>query len=236
MEFNAMVEAIAARVAQQLALEEAQTAQEQRLPQLLLLTMDHGTCCHEILESPRLKARYQTTCALLEGYDCDPAAFDTVLVYGLDLCALGKIASGICDTPYAALAVRAILLGKKLIIIRDEVELFHYGQTAPPAFYEMMLEKIHLLEQSGVVFCGCEETEEILLGNVAAVAVPPPVQKTVTKRVEKEQCISKRVITEKDIAGAFSDGVTVLHIEKKGILTDLAKDYARERGIEVIRG
>ena len=51
----------------------------------------------------------------------------------------------------------------------------------------------------------------------------------------KEQTLSKRVVTERDIISLKESGVTRALIGEKTIVTDLAKDLARTRGIEIVR-
>ena len=51
----------------------------------------------------------------------------------------------------------------------------------------------------------------------------------------KEVRIDKRVLTEKDLIEANMDGVTKVYIGEKTIITALAKDAAKDRGMTIVR-
>lgn len=231
MDFNVLVEAIVAKVAQRVAELETQSAPAK--PKLLVLTKHHGTCCHELLESTRIGARYATECALLLEHDCDIDSYEAVVLYNMDNEVLFKIAGGICDSPFTTLAVQAILTGKKVYVVRNEVELFDYERTAPAAYYAMMLQKVALLEASGVMLCCYDELEDAILG---APCAPKAVAACAPQAAcEKELHITKKVILEKDMTAAHLEKATAVCIGAKSILTDLARDYAHEHGIKIIR-
>lgn len=251
MDFNALVEEIVARVAEKLdnaneaenpqsIAETTEKTADCGRPKLLILSQSHGTHCHQMLESKRLTAKFATECALTKDFDCDISEYAAVILYHLSNEALMKIAEGNGDTPYTALAVRAILMGKKVIAVREEVELFDYKSTAPAVYYGMMMDKVKLLERSGVVFCERNAVEDTLLGEKASTAAPAPAAPcacTCEKPAEgKAVTVSKKVITEKDVTAAHSEGATILRVGAKAIVTDLAKDYAHERNIEIIKG
>jgi Flavoprotein. len=244
-----LIDQIMTRVAQKLAeAEAAQTCTEaphsaadgSGKPQLLILTQEHGVCCHQMLESARLGEHFSTVCGLTEGYQCDPAAFDTVILYGLTNEALAKIASGVCDTPYTKLASRALLLGKRIFVPREEVELYQYASTAPAVYYSMMEEKLKILIASGVTICPGDELESTILGSApvnAGQSCCECPEKPAAKPAApaKEQKLTKRVITERDIINLKENGVARALIGEKTILTDLARDLAKTRGIEIVR-
>lgn len=229
MDFNTLVEEIVARVAR--CVEEAETQNAAAKPKLLVLTKQHGTCCHQLLESDALREHYTVECALLKEYNCDIDSYAAVVLYNMDNEALFKIAGGICDSAFTALAVGAILTGKKVYVVSNEVELFDYKHTAPPAYYAMMLQKVALLEASGVVLCCYDELESTILGAPCA----PKAACTQAVACEKVVDICKKVILEKDVTAAHLCKATIIRIGAKSILTDLARDYAHERSIKVIR-
>lgn len=51
----------------------------------------------------------------------------------------------------------------------------------------------------------------------------------------KEMTLSKRVITERDITEAATNGVNVIRVGARAILTDLAKEYAHNQKLEIVR-
>ena len=248
MDHNAIVDEILRRVAEKISEAEgncAGCADCGGKPGLLILTQDHGTDCHACLESESLKARYQTDCALMHHYEVDLDAYEAVVLFGLSCDAMAALASGACDTAYTRLASKAILSGKKVYVPTEEVELYRYKETAPAAYYNMMQQKLDLLVASGVVICAQAGLEQVILGSEAPApvpaaaptcaapvcAAPAPVVSCESKAVR----IEKRVLTEKDLIEANMEGVTEVHIGERTIITALAKDAAKDRGMTIVR-
>ena len=102
MDFNQLVEEIVARVAAKIEAESAPVAApvDSGKPKLLILTQEHGTLCHQMLESPRLAEYYQTECALLQDYQCALESYEAVILFGLDLELMGRLSGGLCDTGF----------------------------------------------------------------------------------------------------------------------------------------
>lgn len=253
MDFDALVNEIVARVAAKLEDNESttNTVVSDDKPRLLILTQQHGDFCHTMLESARLGEYYRTECALLQDYDCDPASYEAVILFGLTNEALGKLAGGVCDTPFTTLAQKLILAGKKIFVPAEEIELFQYEQTAPPAYYAMMESKLTFLKSAGFTICPKAQLEAAILGSESTTAtaaapsgtasapmapapVPVPVVETASA-TPVEATVSKRVVSEKDMIAACRPGVTVLRVQHNAIITDLARDYAKMRRIEIIR-
>ena len=154
------------------------------------------------------------------------------------------LASGACDSAYTRLASKAILSGKKVYVPTEEVELYQYRETAPAAYYNMMQQKLDLLVASGVVICAQASLEQVILGSAspvpaaaapvraAAPAEPAPAAACCEERAVR---VNKRVLTEKDLIEANMSGVTEVHIGGKTIVTALAKDAAKDRGMTIVR-
>lgn len=237
MDMNTLIDQILARVAAKIAeTEAAPCACVGEKTKLLILTREHGEHCHQMLESAKLGERYATECALMNDYQVEMADYDAVILYGLTNDALGKLANGVCDTPFTCLASQAILMGKRVFVPTEEVELYRYASTAPAAYYAMMEEKLKLLTASGVVICSKANLESaVLSGAPAPVCGPCSPVAAAPQRVEKECKLSKKVITERDISAAKEAGATRLVVSGKAILTDLARDMAKARGVAVVR-
>ena len=249
MDHNAIVEEILRRVAEKISEAEgscAPCADSGGKPGLLILTQDHGTVCHATLESEALKARYRTDCALMHHYDVELDDYEAVVLFNLSCDAMAALASGACDSAYTRLASKAILSGKKVYVPTEEVELYQYRETAPAAYYNMMQQKLDLLVASGVVICAQASLEQVILGSaspVPAAAAPvraaAPAEPTPAPAAacceERAVRVNKRVLTEKDLIEANMSGVTEVHIGGKTIVTALAKDAAKDRGMTIVR-
>lgn len=249
MDHNAIVEEILRRVAEKISEAEgsrAPCADSGGKPGLLILTQDHGAVCHATLESEALKARYRTDCALMRHYDVELDDYEAVVIFNLSCDAMAALASGACDSAYTRLASKAILSGKKVYVPTEEVELYQYRETAPAAYYNMMQQKLDLLVASGVVICAQASLEQVILGSAspvpaaaapvraAAPAEPAPAPAAACCE-ERAVRVNKRVLTEKDLIEANMSGVTEVHIGGKTIVTALAKDAAKDRGMTIVR-
>ena len=238
MDIDALVAEICRRVQEKLddCGEVSASVEGTPLPKLLVLTDAHGEECHKTLECRKLAEYYQTECALLKEYDCRIEEYEAVVAYTLTNEALGKIAWGIMDTGYTRLFGQALLAGKKVFIPKEEVELYRYRETAPAAYYQRMEQNLRLLLDSGVVIAPREELAEMLLTGETAAAEETVSSCAEEPEVEeKEYTLYKKVITEKDVTAAHGEKATIVVVPQKAILTDLAKEYARKRNIQILR-
>lgn len=251
MDFDALVDEIVARVAAKMeAAEDASGSCAEAAdgkPGLLILTQEHGNVCHSMLDSKRLQEYYRTDCALVKEYQCEITDYEAVILFDLTVDALTRLAGGVCDTPFTALAQKAILHGKKIFVPQEAVELFQYAETVPSAYYQMLLDKLTLLKESGVVICPAAGLEDaILSGEVKAACVPAaaelpkqaapaPALVPEVKKAGREETISKRIITERDIAAVYDRDLMAVHVGERSILTDLAREYAAARGVTIVK-
>lgn len=257
MEKTELIEKIAARVAEKLAqlgepIEGDVTAVIAAAlggskPGLLVLAPEHGDNCHPVLESPRLNAAYDVSCALLNDNQVDLEKIDTVVLFGLTLEAMSKIASGIVDTPYTKLAAQALLAGKTVVVPKEEIELNQYPVGGLGSYQCMLQAKLTKLVAWGVKVCPLNQLEDVILGaqpkaetascGTAQAAAPaaPVCTEAQPEGPEKEIVFSKRVITERDIIEANRENVKVVRVTQRNILTALAKDAASARNIRLIR-
>jgi len=208
---------------------------------LLILTGQHGTHCHMMLESKKLAESFQTCCALTQEYQCDPADYDVVIAYNLTCEAMADVAGGSCGTPYTKLLQKAILLGKKVFIPTEEVELYEYAGKAPAVYYAMMQEKLRLLTDSGVTICPAAEIEERVSGTAEAAAAGQtacPCEQALacaSGTADSRQTFTKRVLSERDVIEFNRKGCTCICVGTRTIVTDLAREHARDSGIKIER-
>ncbi|WP_444641510.1 hypothetical protein ACRQU7_14550 [Caproiciproducens sp. R1] len=206
-------------------------------PGLLILTQkhDHSTGCHGMLESGRLTVRYRTECALKGEYGCSVDEFSAVVLFNLTNDMLVRIAGGTEDTPYSKAVVQAILKGKTVFAVEEEVELFDYKRTAPAVYYNMMLEKVNFLKESGVIFCPLSQLEDSVLCETtdAAPAEPPAVQPC--PRRKRPGGTGREIVTARDLALLNNDSILVMRVAADSIISSEAWDYARVNGMQIIR-
>ena len=165
MERNEMVIQILSRVMEKLAqagetvtgaddlqniVQSIVAGTKEPLPGLLVLTQEHGEKCHELLENPKIREKYNTSCALLQENQVSMDGIEAVVLFNLTTDAMCKLASGITDTPYTKLAAQALLMGKKLYVPREEVELYRYPTGGLGSYQCMMQAKLTKLVAFGL--------------------------------------------------------------------------------------
>ena len=214
------------------AVEAEPEISQEKLPGLLILTPDHGEHCHQFYDSRQLQQQYSIECALMKEYQVDMADYEVVILFGLTNEALGKLANGIFDTPFLKLAGEAILTGKRIFVPVEEVELYRYAATAPAPYYSMLLGRLQLLVDSGVAVVKLEDVEGCILDEKCCTA---PVCKPCVQEEAREFRFTKRVITERDLAEAASAKACRVYVPCRSIVTDLAREFAKERDISLIR-
>ncbi len=249
MDLKELVEQIAVKVAERISeLEEASELEVTscgelcQKPKLLILTEDHGTACHELLENESLKHKYEMICSLNDESQ-DLQQFDKIVLGSLSNSSLGKITEGIGDTPFTALVIRSILMGKQIIVPNEAMELFQYRETAPKLYYGMMMEKLEFLKNIGIQFCIGDQLEPMIFGD-GCVTEKNSMAKEDSKALyqpcdnisDNSVKFTKRIITERDIREAYEQHATQICISEKTIITDLAREYAEQKGISFTIG
>lgn len=200
-------------------------------PGLLVLCQTEDQCCCQILSSSTLKDRFHVTCVCRPEEMTDLSAQSCVVLCQLTNDVLSKLALGICDTPYTRLASQAILMGKRVYILTEQVELYRYAATAPAPYYAALEAHLDLLTASGAVICSQNNLECMLAGP----AGDPPAACPAAPCCERELRLDKGVLTERDVKQAAADKVTCIRLPAKCILTALARDYAKEQKIRLER-
>ena len=257
MDTEALISAICARVLEKVsALEEAgqgkdlgssdeasEQCQGSGKPKILILTEKHGEICHETLENQILAKEYKTECALLAQGTCKAGDYEAIVVYTLSNEALGKLAAGIFDSDFTRIFGEALLLGKKILVAREGVELFAYKDTAPKAYFDRLAENLELLEKSGVILTPHSRMAALLTGTETEAGAEKgdresPEQKKQDNTApcqEEEMKKKKKVITERDMAAIKEKKISRILVGEKTIFTDLAREYASRYGISVRR-
>ena len=152
-------------------------------------------------------------------------------------------------------------MGKKLYVPREEVELYKYPVGGLGSYQCMLQAQLTKLVSFGLKICPLAELEDCILGENSCEAAPeqqkeeaggadtcgekvtaqetapeaPEAAPAPAEEPEKEITFSKKVITERDIIEANRDGVKVIRITERNILTALAKDAASARNIRLVR-
>lgn len=218
----------------------------------LVLTEEHcgETCSIEAYGSELCKV----DCALAQNYDVNVDDYDVVVVRNMTNSNLFKIANGCTDNKFLALAAEAILKGKRVIMVKECVEILKYEETAPKALYDNIYKNLQILLDSGVELVEEENVKTALTDGIevpkavpttvpaeapatpAQVAVkeetPAPVAKA--ESADSILVLKKRVVTERDIKEAAAKHYKKIQLPDNPVITYLAKDTAFELGIELL--
>ena len=210
----------------------------------LVLTEEHcgETCSIENYGSELCKV----DCALAQNYEVNVDDYDVVVVRSMTNSNLFKIANGCTDNKFLALAAEAILKGKRVIMVKECVEILKYAETAPKALYNNIYKNLQILLDSGVELAPEENVKTALTdgievpAEVPAVPAPAAVKEEAPAPAPKAESddsvlvLTKRVVTERDIKAAAAQHYTKIQLPEKPVITYLAKDTAFELGIELL--
>lgn len=217
---------------------------ERKVNSALLLTEHHcEECAAEKLDSDLCKV----TCALAQNYEVNVDDFDSIVLYNMTNSNLFKIANGCTDNKFLALAAEAILKGKRVIMVKEEVEILKYEETAPKALYNNIYKNLQILLDSGVKLVSAEDVKDVICEGADAPAEPareegkaveaasaPVAAAPKAESDDSVLVLTKRVITERDIREAAAKHYKKVQLPEKPVITYLAKDTAFELGIELI--
>ncbi len=218
----------------------------------LVLTEDHcgDFCSKEKFESDSCGI----TCALMENYDVDIDCYDTVVLYDMTNANLFKLANGCTDSKFLSLAAEAILKGKRVLMVKDDVEILKYEDSPAKALYANIYKNLQILLDSGVTLIARSDVKAALEqgGTEPAKAEAPakaevkteakadaPVNAPIQapKKAPEDDSIyeiTKKVITERDIKEAAAHHAKKIKLPVKPLITSLALDTARDLDIELI--
>ena len=210
----------------------------------LVLTEEHcgETCSIENYGSELCKV----DCALAQNYEVNVDDYDVVVLRSMTNSNLFKIANGCTDNKFLALAAEAILKGKRVIMVKECVEILKYAETAPKALYNNIYKNLQILLDSGVELVEEENVKTALTdgievpAEVPAVPAPAAVKEEAPAPAPKAESddsvlvLTKRVVTERDIKAAAAQHYTKIQLPEKPVITYLAKDTAFELGIELL--
>ena len=208
------------------------------LASLLILARQRLEHIQADFEDSRLSSAFSMDCVPNMGMEVEMGRYEAVIMMGMTNEELGKISTGICDTAYTALASDAILQNKRIYIPIENIELYQYSDSAPTAYYEYLHSRISMLSDSGIAICTMENIENCILDEHADAEkrIPSaPVNQPAPVKNPNSVCISKRVITERDIREVCRKGIGTVQIPVRCILTDLARELAASYGLTMVR-
>ena len=129
----------------------------------------------------------------------------------------GKIDRLMGDCHYNKIILLLYLTGRK-----SKTEIYNSISTNP-----RMPQKLAFLEESGLVVCPADTLPQAILGCHTGKPCQHAAEETVA--------IDKRVVSERDVASLYKQGLACIRVGERSIVTDLAREYAAARGVKIVR-
>lgn len=204
----------------------------------LILTEDH---CGEVCSMEKYNSELcKVSCALAQNYEVNVDDYDSIVLFDMTNSNLFKIANGCTDNKFLALAAEAILKGKRVLMVKEDVEILKYEETAPKALYNNIYKNLQILLDSGVKLVAADDVKDAICEGASKPAKKEENNTVKTdapvfaEGPESVLVLTKRVITERDIKEAAAKHYSKIQLPAKPVITYLAKDTAFELGIELI--
>ncbi|MGL5353409.1 MAG: TIGR02536 family ethanolamine utilization protein, partial [Clostridium sp.] len=152
---------------------------------------------------------------------------EVVIVPKLCLKGMGNLANLTCSTSEEHFIIKMLMKGRKVYIIEDGMFYKKYKNSAPKQLYNKYLEFEKTLINYGV---------EILSSSFKSISKIEEKSYVSSDRSISKTCdvIKKKLITESDVRAQYIKGCRLIVIDKKSIVTPLAKDFIRINHIEIM--
>ncbi|MGL6199179.1 MAG: hypothetical protein ACRC3H_09640 [Lachnospiraceae bacterium] len=235
MDFEKLVDQITKEVFRKIENSECMRREERQNPRLLVACCGQSDRSVSLMEDEGLRERFNLECIDFNNCNnCDTASFEILVLCDLNYTDLSEIAQGIGSRGCTCLAVEAILSGKRIYVAKEGVSLFKYKDCAPEPYYNMMLDKLNMLADCGVKFLnGSQLSTEIIKDHKGDHIEPQPLKKDFD--VSGQLVLDNKVVTETDITLACVNRISSLIVGERTIITDLAREKAKSKGICITR-
>jgi hypothetical protein len=170
------------------------------------------------------ESRYPLDKDLLDGVDI-------ILIPVLTINFAAKMALGIADTPVSALVAYGLINGIPILAVKDaclpenRVRSDRKKSKKPEVYFKMIYGYLSKIEDFGVRMVAVEK-----LGDEATLTWKICNQ----NESDNSSILNRRVLTKEDILKAKKSGSFKLSMDRKTIITALAKETADELGVEIV--
>lgn len=139
--------------------------------------------------------------------NCHKINANRVIIPVLSCSQMADLARGSAACPIMKMALAELLAGRPVEVF--EFEYLRYQESAPEGLLRLYESYEERLYEFGL--------------------------KRFNAKAETTVCLSKPLLTEKDILEAQRQGIKTLKVSSKTRLTPLARDCARERGLQILQ-
>ena len=150
--------------------------------------------------------------------------FEKIIIPNLPISMMANLANGLSTTCEEAFILSALLKGNKVSVLREGVEYYAYKHSSPALLYKVYEEYEKKLRGFGIAFEHRYESieESKYCSDVELVA---PLNETYR--------LSKKVISESDLQKLYIQNIKEITVEKKSIITPLARDFIRTHQLKI---
>lgn len=179
---------------------------------------------------------------------------DILLISKLCIKGLSNISQGTCTTKAEKFALEMLLKGKKVYILEDGIEYRKYKNTAPKVLYnkyikfeeELLAYGIEVIndlnkisvesKDQKVSFNGIKEeiNKNLCLFSESKIKEEKDLESAIIVDELTINLSNKKLVSESDLRKPHINGVKTLILDKKAIITPLAKDYIRINNLNVV--
>lgn len=234
MDMEQLVQEIVARVKERIAQEsvgQLAAAADMNVAEKQIMVVNRKGCgtCGECWKM-RGGLRSQILCTK-SGFGKLPDA-DTKAIVALHLTELDvmKIAVGVASDEFTEVLVSGLLLGIPVFVPLEYAEFSSCASESAKRYRTILEEKQKFLESCGVRFLP-EREVLVYLNADEKMEEERPMSTSWIKTGKNKR---KRLLTERSIQDAEQYGQTQIVIDRKTIVTDLAKEYAYKRNIQLV--
>lgn len=163
-------------------------------------------------------------------YQENMSDYECVIISELTLGRLAHLAQGIADHPEEAFILKALLEGKKVYILEDEIEYRKYKKTSYKALYTLYSDYENKIKQYGIRPIG--HMTDIL---TVEEKPSPHKEKEELNPDEEIDFTHKKLLLETDLMKASIPIYGTVIVSKKSIVTPLAEDFIRTHKLKIKR-
>lgn len=172
--------------------------------------------------------------------DIDINSYKCLVLEGICIQRLVSISMGLTGDKISSTVIDFILQDKKIYILNEGVEYRQYKNTSNISFYNMLKSYEDKLKGFGIDFINKLDLKSIsknmcqdrLVNSIDNQIEERDIQKTSKRNLAYK--IESKILTEGNLRKIHQEGHTSILLQKKAIITPLAKDYIKSNGIDVL--
>lgn len=242
MDIEKLVQMITKEVMNRVTQLEIQEEKSPQKPLKILIAESSGSSAYEELTNSLKRSNY--CCDSLENIENDLDVYESIVFGELNNRSLANISLGVQCSTKEAIAIKAILLGKKTILLEDGLEYRKYKRTSNKVLYSLYQDYERKLVSYGMEIVSKNDFMEVLKSNKQkscdsvqenVIKIEPIISVQSVKEVESYDFSEKRVLSEADLKRVYRKGIREIKISNKTLLTPLVKDFIRNNKITVTK-